>query len=278
MTSRIGRHSQLRDRRRCFNQFVAVPRTTADDAAQFRCGRGRTKIRCTIFDARRDSSVDAAQVRLTRALKRRIEAIDRSCGLNASQTKKLELAGRRAIKRLFDSIAERKQVFLSEGRDRVAAMQYLSENPEILALRKQLRDGPFDEESLFAKTVAKTLTPEQAARYAKRSALAAGSNRKITRPTPVILSESPKSRRTFIGSRGIATGSMSAVWHIGKTSTSTCHWQTSPFVPSGRERSSRIRFWPRRRPSRHHGFRWQGDSPQLSRRQETRNPMGRETI
>ena len=56
----------------------------------------------------------AAQVRLSRVLKKRIEATHRSCGLNHSQTRKLELAGRGAIKQLFDSIAEQKQAFLSE--------------------------------------------------------------------------------------------------------------------------------------------------------------------
>ena len=124
--------------------------------------------------------MEAAQVRLSRVLKTRIEAIHRLCGLNDSQTRKLELVGRGVIKRLIDCIAEHKQAFLSEGRDDRAASRYLYESPEVLALRKKLRDGPFDEESLFAKTIGNVLTPEQAAKYAKRSALAAASNRTIT--------------------------------------------------------------------------------------------------
>ena len=134
----------------------------------------------TFFDARRDPSVEAAQVRLSRVLKKRIEAIHRSCGLTESQTKKLELAGRVGIKHLTDSIAEQKQAFLSEGRDDLAASRYLYESSEVLALRKKLRDGPFDEDSLFAKTIGNVLNPEQAAKYAKRSALATGSDRTIT--------------------------------------------------------------------------------------------------
>ena len=158
-----------------------LSRTTADDAAGTAARReAERKFDGTFFDARRDPSVDAAQVRLSRVLKKRIEAIHRSCGLTESQTKKLELAGRGVIKRLIDNIAERKQAFLSEGRDDFAARKYLLESPEILALRKKLRDGPFEEESLFAKTIASILTPEQAAKYAKRSALAAQSNRRIT--------------------------------------------------------------------------------------------------
>ncbi len=94
-----------------------VSRTTADDAASSAAQHAaEQQFDGRFFDARRDPSVEAAQTRLTRVLKTRIEAIDRSCGLDASQTKKLELAGRAVIKRLFDSIAERKQVFLSEGR------------------------------------------------------------------------------------------------------------------------------------------------------------------
>jgi hypothetical protein len=158
-----------------------VSKTTADDAASAATRRmAEQQFDGTFFDARRDPSVEAVQVRLTRVLKKRIEAIHRSCGLDDSQTKKLELVGRGVIKRLIESIAERKQAFLSEGRNDLAAMKYLHESPEILALRKKLRDGPFDEESLFAKTLANILTPEQAAKYAKRSALAARSNRRIT--------------------------------------------------------------------------------------------------
>ena len=117
---------------------------------------------------------------LAESSRREIGAIHRSCGLNDSQTKKLELAGRGEIKRLIDGIAEHKQAFLSEERDNFAASRYLYESAEVLALRKKLRDGPFGEDSLFAKTIGNVLTPDQAAKYAKRSALAAGSNRTIT--------------------------------------------------------------------------------------------------
>jgi WD40 repeat protein len=158
-----------------------VSKTTADDAASSDARRvAAQKFDETFFDARRDLSVEAAQARLSRVLKTRIAAIHRSCGLNDSQTKKLELAGRGAIKRLIEIIAEQKQAFLSEERNYLAASRYLYESPQVLALRKKLRDGPFDEESLFAKTIGNVLIGEQAAKYAKRSALAAGSNRTIT--------------------------------------------------------------------------------------------------
>jgi hypothetical protein len=158
--------------------------TTADDAASA-AARRRAERRFdeTFFDAKRDRSLEAAQIRLNRILKKRIETVNRLYGLNDSQTKKLELAGLGEIKRLNDGIAEQNQALLSEQKDDFAVIKYLNESPEVLALRKKLRNGPFDEKSLFAKTIKNILTPEQAAKLAKRSALAAESHRTITPAT-----------------------------------------------------------------------------------------------
>jgi hypothetical protein len=156
--------------------------TTADDNANSAArGAAERKFDAKFIDARRDPSGEAAQVRLSRVLRKRIEAIDRACDLNDAQTKKLELAGRGVIKQLLvESISAQKQDFLSEDRDDLSAARYLSENPSILALRKKLRDGPFDEESLFAKTMRHVLTPVQAEKYAGRFARAKRSNQIIT--------------------------------------------------------------------------------------------------
>src|SRR5262249_19039717 len=133
--------------------------TIADDKADSAArGAAEQKFNATFFDQRRDPSAEAAQVRLSRVLKKRIEAIDRACGLNDAQTKKLELAGRGVIKQLLETISAQKQDFLSEDRDDLSAARYLSENSIVLALRKELRDGPFDEKSLFAKTIRNVLT------------------------------------------------------------------------------------------------------------------------
>jgi hypothetical protein len=72
----------------------------------------------------------------------KIQAIHRSRGLNDSQPRKLELVGRGVVKHFIDSIAEQKQAFLSEGRVDRDASRCLFESPEVLALRKKLRDGP----------------------------------------------------------------------------------------------------------------------------------------
>ena len=55
----------------------------------------------------------------------------------------------------------------------------------------------------------------------------------------MILSESPKSKKTFIGSHGIVKGSTWDVWNTTNSSRSTCPWQRSQLIPLGRERG----FW-----------------------------------
>jgi hypothetical protein len=164
----------------------SVSKTTADDAASS-AARRKQKFDETFFDGKRDPSVEAAQVRLSRLLKTRIEAIHRSCGLNDSQTKKLELAGRGVIKQLIDSIAEQKQAFLSEARDDLAASRYLYEFPEVLALRKKLRDGPFDAESLFAKKIGNVLAPNRLPNTRNGPHLPQDPIEQSPRPTSVIL-------------------------------------------------------------------------------------------
>jgi hypothetical protein len=156
-------------------------KATADDAAKSTARRSAEQIfDQRFFDVRRDPSAEAAQVRLGRVLQKRIEAIHRCCGLDDSQTKKLELAGRGVIRHLFDSISAQKQAILSKDREEVAAARNLFEIPDVPALREKLRNGPFDEQSLFGKTMRTVLTPEQAGKYAGRAAIAARSNRRIT--------------------------------------------------------------------------------------------------
>jgi hypothetical protein len=155
--------------------------TTGEDEVKAAARRmAEQKFDTTFYEIRRDVSAEAAQVRLRNVLRKRIEALDRVCGLNDAQVKKLELVGRGGIKQLFESISAQKQDFLSEERDGLAAARYLHEQPLVLALRKKLRDGPFDEESLFAKTMQNVLTSEQLEKYADRSARAKRSNQRIT--------------------------------------------------------------------------------------------------
>jgi WD40 repeat protein len=159
----------------------SISQTTADEWASSAARRElERKFDATFFDPRRDASAEAAQARLSRLLKTRIEAIHRACGLSEAQAAKLELAGRAVIKRLFEKLSAEKQEFLSKPRDDLTAARYFYESPAILELRSKFRNGPFDDESPFAKSISNVLTPEQAVKYADRSARAKSSNRTIT--------------------------------------------------------------------------------------------------
>ena len=175
--------------RRCFFAIflgisvalVPSPRVSANDEEQVAVRSGlEKKFDATFFGNKTDLSIEATQIRLTRLLKKRIATIDRACGLTEAQIRKLELAGRGAIKQLVEGIAEQKARFLAEERDDLAASRFLYESPEILATRKKIRTGPFDEDSLFEKTLKTVLTPDQATQFAQRPTRAAASNKTIT--------------------------------------------------------------------------------------------------
>ena len=158
--------------------FSSAKQVVAEDAvAQKVVGQAFER---EILGGREDHFVAATQIRLHRVFRQRIEAVDRFCGLNEVQKKKLELAGRGAIKQLFESIEEQKRIFLSPEVAEQNVLTFLQQTPEIGALRVKFRSAPFDDDSLFAKLLRNVLTPEQAARYDQRSELAAASKKAIT--------------------------------------------------------------------------------------------------
>lgn len=123
-----------------------------------------------------------ARARLNEVLTRRIQSVDRCIGLSDGQKKKLELAGRRTFDQLFRSIEEHKQAFLAaDPANRQNPLRFVQQHPEINAMVVKLRSAPLDDDSFFGKALRNLLTPEQAAKYDQRSALAARSNRRITR-------------------------------------------------------------------------------------------------
>jgi hypothetical protein len=101
--------------------------------------------------------------RLESLLKLQVADVGRTCGTTEAQQKKLELAGRGDIKRLVDSIEEVKRKHTPLKNDAVVINQVFQ---EIQPLRLSVSSGPFGEGSLFAKTLRKILSEEQAARYA----------------------------------------------------------------------------------------------------------------
>ena len=91
-----------------------------------------------------------------------VEDVDRSCGLAREQKQKLMLAGRGDIKRFYDRVEEKRKKFKLVQNDQNKIGQVLQ---DIQPLQQSLNAGLFNEGSLFAKTLKKTLNEEQAASY-----------------------------------------------------------------------------------------------------------------
>ncbi len=83
-------------------------------------------------------------------LTRRVEAIDRQRHLTPDQRKKLVLAGRGDIKRLLDQIEDERKQFEQKRSDLQGCQRFLQGLEPLWAT---MRQGPFEEGSLFAKTL-----------------------------------------------------------------------------------------------------------------------------
>ncbi len=95
-------------------------------------------------------------------LELQVDEIERSCGLSAVQKKKLLVAGRGDIKRLFDRIAEvRKKFDKVKNQQNAFGMIWQDVQP----LQTSVNAGLFGEDSIFAKALRTTLTPDQLARH-----------------------------------------------------------------------------------------------------------------
>jgi hypothetical protein len=101
-----------------------------------------------------------AHAKLDSALLLRIETVDRVCRITEVQKNKLRLAGRGDIKRFFDKVEALKRKFQQGQNDPNANIWQ-----EIQPLTIELNDGLFGDDSLYAKTIGRTLSPEQAARF-----------------------------------------------------------------------------------------------------------------
>jgi hypothetical protein len=97
-------------------------------------------------------------------LRERIGLVGRVYGILPEQKKKLEVAGRRDIQRLFDRVREKKEA-LDRAQGDFGKVQAI-----FLELRRDQLDPAtdrFGDGSLFAKTLWKTLNPEQRSRFGK---------------------------------------------------------------------------------------------------------------
>jgi len=104
-----------------------------------------------------------ARNRLNAALELHIDEINRFCGMTEAQKRKLQLAGRGDIKRFFDRVDDAKRRYLLVMND-----QNHNIWEDVQPLQTALSGGIFGDESIFAKTVKKTLSNEQAAMLAEQ--------------------------------------------------------------------------------------------------------------
>jgi hypothetical protein len=106
------------------------------------------------------NSPSEARKRIDRSLKLQLAALELKHQLSEDQKKKLELAARGDVKRLFSAIEELRAKFqkVENDNNQLGAMWQ-----QIQPLQRQLTRGPFGPGSLFAKVLSKTLSAEQSA-------------------------------------------------------------------------------------------------------------------
>lgn len=107
-------------------------------------------------------SAAAGRARIESRLSLQLEELESRCRLTGAQKQKLELAARGDIGRFFKRVEASRDKYLAIADDEQRSKDLW---PEILPLQQKLRDGLFDEESLFAKTLEKTLDDEQTESY-----------------------------------------------------------------------------------------------------------------
>ena len=104
----------------------------------------------------------AGRARINSHLKLKLDELVRVCELTETQQKKLTLAARGDMKRFFDQVEEVRKKFLAVKNDPNGFNQIWQ---ELSPLQQKQAAGLFGETSIYAKTLRKTLTDEQQAKY-----------------------------------------------------------------------------------------------------------------
>ena len=117
-----------------------------------------------VFNEVRQTAVGSVRNRFDSLLGLKIDFVDKACGLTDLQKKKLQLAGKGDIKRFFDRVDEKRRKFLSVKRDQNNINEIFQ---EIQPLQTEIQGEHFGDASIFAKTLVRTLTEEQTAKFDK---------------------------------------------------------------------------------------------------------------
>jgi hypothetical protein len=109
-----------------------------------------------------DGNAIAWQLRLSERLELKLDYLGRTCGIAEAQTKKLRLAGNADIKRLIDRLDADKRgfAFVKDDSAEIAKLQ-----SDVQELRDTSGGSFLEEGSLFAKTLQKSLSRVQLAKY-----------------------------------------------------------------------------------------------------------------
>lgn len=103
-----------------------------------------------------------ARISIENKLKLQLNEINRICQLDESQIQKLKLAASVDVKRFFDDVDVVRKKFKSGKHDQAAWNQVWQ---EIHPLQTKMAAGLFGEASFFFKSIRKTLSEEQYAKY-----------------------------------------------------------------------------------------------------------------
>ena len=105
----------------------------------------------------------AIRGRLEKRLEPEVAIVDHVCELSDAQRQRLELAGRAAIQRLVEGIAERRTKFeqLKDEPEQTSRLHL-----EIEELQRSVETGPFGTDKIFRKSLETMLTKEQLVKYA----------------------------------------------------------------------------------------------------------------
>jgi hypothetical protein len=107
-------------------------------------------------------STQMARTQLEKLLGLQIDDVDRAGKLTETQRKKVQLAGGGDIKRFFEQVEVVRNKFLLVRKDQQRFNEIWQ---DIQPLQMTINTGLFEDGSLFHKTLRKTLTAEQSARY-----------------------------------------------------------------------------------------------------------------
>lgn len=113
-----------------------------------------------------DRNASAIRARFAGILRHQTDAAAERCSLTEAQQQKLQLAGRGDVARFFERLNSLRSDFSAVKDDDKKRVEFF--DLYVVPLEATLERGPFGPESLFAKTLATILTPEQAGHSSPR--------------------------------------------------------------------------------------------------------------